>query len=316
MIDLRVVIYQEELVMKNLELECVPQWRFCSIPWGEKGPRSAGWQRNPQQLKDIDGNNNVGVLLGPSSGGLVALDFDGTTAWSWFADTIDCQLPSTVMWTSGKADRCQMAFQVPEQYWDYVRTQKIATGTGEGFEFRWTGCQSVVPPSQLKDGRTYTWVVGPDTTDIPVLPDAILSYWLELSNPVIEPVDIPDAMPAVTEQEVIDIYTELKRCYPELDYDRWTRATWIITRQLGVNDGLAVMRYLYGEQETGEYDNLLKGQQPNRPASLGSVITWIRQRNPEYKKAKSIDDLKNNIEDSISKLRGKLEKWQQKTQKN
>lgn len=302
--------------MKNLDLECVPGWRFCNIPRGEKGPRSAGWQKNYLTLSDIDQDGNVGVLLGTASNGLCALDFDGTSAWAWFDHNIGGDLPDTVMWRSGKADRCQIAFYVPEDYWPYLKTIKIATGNGEGFEFRWTGAQSVLPPSTLKDGRVYTWLASPNDTDIPIIPDAVLSYWLEASNPVI-PAPVVDAvMPAVSEQEVVDIYTELKRCYPELDYDRWSRATWIITRQLGVNDGLAVMRYLYGEQQPGEYNNLLKGTQPSRPASLGSIITWIRQRNPEYKRGGSIDDLKNSIDNNINQLKGKLQQWQQKTQKN
>lgn len=290
--------------MKNLDLECVPGWRYCSIPAGEKGPRSTGWQRNPQLLKDIDQNNNIGVLLGPASGGIVALDFDGTSAWTWFDQTIGCDIPATVMWRSGKADRCQMAFIVPEEYWPYLKTQKIATGDHEGFEFRWDRCQSVLPPSTLKDGRVYTWIASPNDFDIPPIPDAMLAYWLELSNPVVEST-APDAtLPAVSEQEVVDIYTELKRCYPELDYDRWSRATWIITRQLGINDGLAVMRYLYGEQHPGEYDVLLKGTNTSKPAGLGSVITWIRQRNPEYKRSRGyhIQQAQQQIEEIDKEL--------------
>jgi hypothetical protein len=303
--------------MRNLNLECVPSWRFCNIPRGQKGPRSAGWQKNPIELRDIDDDGNIGVLLGPASSGLCALDFDGPTAWTWFDQTFGIKLPDTIAWASGKPGRCQMAFSVPEPYWPWLKTLKIATGEREGFELRWTGGQSVLPPSLHPDtGQEYFWVYEPQHTDLAELPDAILAYWLGASNPVIPKSDPEQELPEVTEQDVIDTYTELKRCYPELDYDRWSRATWIVTRQLGVNDGLAVMRYLYAEKEPGEYQNLLKGGNPNKPATMGSIVAWIRERNPDFRKRRTTEDLKSNIQSSIQQLKGKMNQWQQKTQKN
>jgi hypothetical protein len=273
--------------MRNIDLECVPGWRYCNIPVGEKGPRTAGWQNNPMTLNQINSNMNIGVLLGPISGGLVALDFDGASAWSWFEENIGCELPDTVMWRSGKADRCQMAFMVPEKYWAFLKTQKITTGDNEVFEFRWTGCQSVLPPSTLKDGRTYTWLASPAQYDIPELPEVALIYWLLAVNPEPAHIDIPQDILAPQGDEIVEIYQDLKRFYPELGYDRWSKATWVICRELGPVDGLAVMQYLYPEQHVGEYKNLLKGSKPAKPATMGSVITWIRERNPEYKRMRN-----------------------------
>lgn len=286
--------------MKNIELECVPNWRFCTIPRGEKGPRSAGWQRQYNRLEQIPQDTNIGVLLGAPSGGIVALDFDGASAWTWFSQNFDIEIPNTVMWTSGKDSRCQMAFEIPNEYWDYLRTQKIATGEGEGFEFRWTGCQSVLPPSTLNDGRTYEWIRSPSHFNIASMPDALLAYWLNISNPVYnaEPVDT-SIVYKHSQDEVVQIYEEFKRQYPQLDYDRWARATWIICRELGNTDGLAVMKYFYPETKAGDYNILFKSKHTGPVCSLGTIIEWIRERNPEYKRKLSTVDRVNSLADKL-----------------
>lgn len=52
------------------------------IPSGEKGPKLAGWQKltladmKPEYLAGLNHGNNIGVLLGAASGGLVTVDCD------------------------------------------------------------------------------------------------------------------------------------------------------------------------------------------------------------------------------------------------
>ncbi|MBE2203012.1 MAG: hypothetical protein IAE94_01550 [Chthoniobacterales bacterium] len=52
------------------------------IPAGEKGPKVAGWQKltladmKPDYLAGLNHGNNIGVLLGAASGGLVTIDCD------------------------------------------------------------------------------------------------------------------------------------------------------------------------------------------------------------------------------------------------
>ena len=43
-------------------------------------------------------------------------------------------------------------------------------------EFRWDGCQSVLPPSKHPETGVYKWVNPPDTTAIAMLPAKILDY--------------------------------------------------------------------------------------------------------------------------------------------
>ena len=267
--------------MKNLDLECVPAWHYCAIPRGQKGPRYAGWQHTYYTLDQIDATGNVGVLLGPPSAGLCALDFDGPTAWTWWDQHIGIEIPNTITWASGRPSRCQMAFAVPETYWPYIKTLKIATGEGEGFEFRWTGGQSVVPPSlHPTTGAEYFWVQAPSVTDLLVIPDAVLAYWLEHANPVSEPAT-PAVYPKIGNDDAVALGAELQQLYPKLDYDTWTRVTWAFCNELGQDAGLSIMRWFWPEETAGEYQRLSRSRPPSGPrCTIGTVRYLINQRRP------------------------------------
>lgn len=264
--------------MRDIELECTPGWRYCNVRAGEKRPYPANWQQRPLALRDIE-SANVGLLLGPVSHGVCALDFDGASAWTWFDNAIGCALPTTTTWTSGKSSRCQMAFQVPSQYWLYLRTLKIThtrdkhIAEGEGFEFRWAGSQSVMPPSTLTDGRAYTWLVPPSAGDIAPLPDAILCYWLQHANP-----DVPDNPPRdlsqVTQHDLDEVellLTQLKQRYPSLDYDTWLTVSWATAHHLGPAVAQHVMSQHWPEKKRGEYGRLYRGYDPVRSPTIGSI---------------------------------------------
>jgi len=286
--------------MNYIELEVVPSWRYCNVRGGEKVPYPAGWQRDPKRIRDIE-SANVGLLLGPTSGGLVALDFDGATAWSWFEQRIGCALPGTVMWTSGKDSRCQMAFTVPEQYWDYVRTQKITNtrddmiAEGEGFEFRWTGCQSVVPPSELADGRQYTWIASPTQTDVAELPDEILAYWLTLgenrtvvnTNPV-EDIDI-DSINEDKFTELTAVLELIRQQIPTPDYDVWMRIAFATASEVGNSVAAVLLATFWPERIRGEYARLLASRDPSRSPTIKSLMFMAtEQRRIQHEKKRAV----------------------------
>lgn len=286
--------------MNYIELEVVPTWRYCNVRAGGKVPYPAGWQNTPLRIRDIE-SANVGLLLGPVSGGLVALDFDGATAWTWFEQRIGCALPGTVMWTSGKDSRCQMAFRVPEQYWDYVRTQKITNtrddliAEGEGFEFRWTGCQSVMPPSELSDGRKYDWIVNPTEIDVAELPDEILAHWLTLgdnstvvnTNPI-EDIDI-NQVNERSFNRVAEMLLELKKTYTDLPYDDWFRIAFATASEVGNTAAAALLASIWPEKVRGEYARLLASRDPGRSPTVKSLVFRLqeiqgREHSEKYKK--------------------------------
>ena len=264
--------------MINTQLECVPAWRYCHVRAGEKRPYPANWQQQPVLLKDID-SPNVGLLLGPTSHGVCALDFDGPSSWTWFDHAIGCALPPTTTWTSGKAGRCQMAFQVPTAYWFYLRTLKIshtrdaAIAEGDGFEFRWAGCQSVMPPSRLSDGREYVWLVPPGAVGMALLPDEILAYWLQQANPDQPPTPVRD-LSQITQVDLHEIQLLLTQVHAQhtiLDYDTWRTVAWATAHHVGVPLAQQIMCEYWPEKKPGEYRMLYSGYSPERSPTIGSI---------------------------------------------
>ena len=158
--------------MKDYELQNVP-WKFVNIKNGEKIPVGLNWQKNPMMINEIY-TDNVGVVLGPASHGLCAIDVDGEEALDHFNNTfpnIDLTTIDTAMWTSGKPYRFQAAFHVPEMYWTSLKRKVV-----NKLEFRWTNTQSILPPSKLNDGREYMWIKKPSIVGVKELPEEILVY--------------------------------------------------------------------------------------------------------------------------------------------
>jgi len=264
--------------MKNTELECVPSWRYCHVRAGEKRPYPANWQQQPLLLADID-STNVGLLLGPSSHGVCALDFDGPSSWTWFDRAIGCALPTTTTWSSGKTGRCQMAFRVPAAYWFYLRTLKIAhtrdpaIAEGEGFEFRWAGAQSVMPPSTLADGRAYVWLVPPSQVGMALLPEEILCYWLQHANPDVPPTPTRD-LSQITQVDLDEIQLLLTQVHAQhtiLDYDTWRTVAWATAHHVGVPLAQQIMCGYWPENKPGEYRSLYSGYSAQRSPTIGSI---------------------------------------------
>lgn len=260
-------------------LQQQPTWRYCRVRAGEKKPYPANWQNTPLLLDEVD-SGNIGLILGPKGNGVMAIDFDGTTAWTWLAEQgIDYRtLPKTPTWASGKTDRCQMAFQVPEEYWDVLKTKKIATGQREGFEFRWAGGQSVLPPSQHPEtGQQYIWYV-PATELVATIPDVLLMVWLEQiaqENIVIKDYE-PEVDLSQLEQfdinEAESILKILKERRPALTYDEWRTVCWGLAHHIGRAAAGVLIKMYYPEQKRGEYDNLFRSWNKAKSPTLGSVM--------------------------------------------
>lgn len=110
----------------------------------------------------------IGLKLG---NGLLAIDIDGESAEKLLATLASEHgleiFSQTTAWTSGRPGRKQCLFSVPAAEWHRIRTRRIGTGvTGhddkeECLEFRWLGCQSVLPPSIHPSGKPYEWINNP-----------------------------------------------------------------------------------------------------------------------------------------------------------
>lgn len=139
------------------------------IPAGRKAPNLSNWQHLRMQLEDVpnffDNGQNVGILLGEPSGGLIDVDLDtpeAVAAGRYLLPSTLCSgresSPNSHYWY--KCDPASLPetakFQVPRR------------GAGEGsemfVELRSTGKQTVVAPSVHPDGDRYAWGEGETAT--------------------------------------------------------------------------------------------------------------------------------------------------------
>ncbi len=135
------------------------------IPAGRKAPNLSNWQHLRMQLEDVpkyfNNGQNVGILLGEPSGGLIDVDLDTPEAVAagryLLPDTLRSgreSSPNSHYWY-----RCE---PVP----DTAKFQMPRSGEGpEMFvELRSTGKQTVVAPSVHPDGDRYAWGEGETAT--------------------------------------------------------------------------------------------------------------------------------------------------------
>jgi hypothetical protein len=262
--------------MRNLQLECVPSWRFCNIKNGEKIPFDNGWQKSPRTLQDI-WSDNVGVMLGSASHGLCAIDFDGENAIDHFNKTfpnIDITSLDTVMWTSGKPYRFQAAFNVPREYWIVLKRKVV-----NNLELRWAGCQSVVPPSKLNDGREYFWLKSPDKYPVMDIPEEILVYWLQLIyNDVTKYDDVTDYQHDSTDRYDVEFVDELLKNVNLYvgnlrgDYDVWRTIAWATCSEVGMMEAKMLMLRYWPDKTRKEMKTLTSWKPRTDTPKIGTLI--------------------------------------------
>ena len=286
--------------MIDSELVLMHDWRYTNVTNGDKKPYPNNWQNTPLTLNQVQ-SNNIGLQLGQHSNGVCAIDFDGIEAidfWTTTFPNYPIHELNTIMWSSGKEYRCQAAFVVPEMYWDVLK-RKVTNS----LEFRWGG-QSVMPPSKLVDGRQYFWINSPSTTKLQQLPDDILSYWLTLllnDMPIYQ--HEPIERPKLTDDNIVQLADELKRHYPQLDYDTWIRVTWAFCNELGTSDGVSIMKYHYPESKQGEYRKFYHNNNVGKKISIGTVIKMIKDKGGMIKVPKQ-----TYLESRLAEIQNKLRK--------
>jgi hypothetical protein len=270
-------------------------WRYCRVRAGEKKPYPADWQNNPLLLDEVD-STNIGLILGPKGNGVCAIDFDGTSAWTWAEEHgINISKLNSVALTSGKTDRCQMEFHVPEEYWDVLKTKKITTGDKEGFEFRWAGGQSVLPPSIHPDTKLpYDWIIDAGN-EVSRIPDDVLYAWLEeIAREIPQVLDTSpevsiDELTDTDIQEVDNALSILKQRRPGLLYDEWRTIAWAVAHHLGRPVAKAMVTKYYPEQKSGEYDALFRTWNKGKSPKIGSLMFMAGIKKQETPVTKYID---------------------------
>jgi hypothetical protein len=124
-------------------------WSPIPLVPGKKNPALLGWQHLHLTAADLathfSGNQNIGLLLGEPSGGLVDVDLDSPRAQGL---AVGYLLPTGLV--SGRKSN-------PRSHWWYRVTDPVDTIQLRGLELRSTGLQTVVPPSRHPSGELYEW---------------------------------------------------------------------------------------------------------------------------------------------------------------
>lgn len=145
------------------------------VPVAGKRPYQKGWNSKQYDrleiLTELQSGKATGVGLKLGSG-LLAVDIDGESAAKLLVklagENTLAAFSQTTAWTSGRQGRKQCLFSVPEKDWCRLRNLRIGAGIAgddgkeECLEFRWTGQQSVLPPSiHPGTGKPYSWINNP-----------------------------------------------------------------------------------------------------------------------------------------------------------
>ena len=136
--------------------------------------------------------SGYGLRLGDVSGGLLAVDIDGSSAQDLLTALAETSLPETVSWTSGKPGRRQLLYQIPDSYREQLQSFRRKTITqwegvtahpGELLELRYNQHQSVLPPSFHRDTGQYYWLVSPEEINVAIAPTWLCEFLVKQCYP-------------------------------------------------------------------------------------------------------------------------------------
>ena len=164
------------------QLVALPRdWAYVAVD-GRKRAYQLDWQSKPISRaalgREIKAGRAkaVGIIAGPSSGGLLFVDHDGLSA------TAELErlgvplrdLPPTIAFTSGRDGRFQLAYHVPADHWPAMRGRRVfktgildADGKAENLDLRWAGHYSVVIGDHPQT-TGYRWLPGRSPADQPL----------------------------------------------------------------------------------------------------------------------------------------------------
>lgn len=211
-------------------------WRFVPVGYDKRpinahtGDKLKEWQKSGgydvDQIQELPNKwiRAVGLLTGPASGGVLAVDFDGPGSEEVFTELFgrdSCELPKSISWTSGKEERRQVAFRVSEDWWDSLVNRKSFDNV---LELRWGCHQSVVAGHHPETGG-YRWLEGCSPIDVEVAeaPEWLLSPLLKTYD---RKRDASEEMPAqaeISDQEKALDALEFIPDYCWDNYDAWLR---------------------------------------------------------------------------------------------
>lgn len=135
---------------------------------GGKAPMGSGWQRtrwtSEEEVREAfesasaNGASGIGLLLGEPSGGLVDVDLDHHHALR----LRDHFLPPSDMATGREGRALSHRWYIVADDPEVMETRRYKLPDGQvSVELRWTGTQTVIPPSTHPSGERYRWEGDP-----------------------------------------------------------------------------------------------------------------------------------------------------------
>lgn len=270
------------------------------IPRGRKGPNSQGWNlkanaiTTPAAAKAL---RRCNLGLAHAWARTCAIDFDDLAAALETAALdhgLDLQeyldAPTSVKISSGRENRAKLIYRLPEGV-EPLRTLKI---WGGALELRCASAdgltvQDVLPPSIHPDTQQpYEWVG--DWENIPVLPDALLWFWVEMAGAaeaqagtsVVAGDD--DAMwLAATRPLGLDpdeLRDLLKELNPDASYEDWLKVGMAIHHETsGSEDGLLVWDEWSAKGSKYENTSDLRSHWRSFRSTRAATVTarWLRK---------------------------------------
>ncbi|WP_216915973.1 MULTISPECIES: PriCT-2 domain-containing protein [unclassified Synechococcus] len=219
-------------------------WRLVRVGRNKAPIAGDGWydldDYSPDDAAALNGSGPPawGLKTGPCSG-VVGLDLDAEGWRESFQEVTGhpiTDLPRTIGWTSGKPGRSGHAFQVPEEWWPYLRNRRAferpwREGDPLGkngkpapvtlWELRGDRHQAVIIGAHPETGR-YRWLPGCSPQDIPdpaMAPDWLLEHLLAAQ----EHTDAPPVEPTADDA---DRALRMLACIPAAEhssYNSWLR---------------------------------------------------------------------------------------------
>ena len=223
----------------NAALTYPPDWRFCVIPRGTKGPTTLKWNEAASALAAAqlaEGTPGIGLLH--SWSGTCSIDIDAVDqAKVWLAERgIDLDqllnAEDAVQIVSGRPNKGKLLYALPTQ----MMTKKIVINGKVILEFRNSdrkgqSVQCCLPPTNHPDtGLPYVWEGRGSFKALPTLPDAIVKVWAAL----IEQDSTPSVMVKGEYNTSADeIALAVGYCDPDSDRTPWLQVGMALKLELG-----------------------------------------------------------------------------------
>lgn len=217
-----------------------PDWRFCIIPQGGKGPTgTSGWNEAAAGLAAAQlAADTPGIGLLHSWSGTCSIDIDAMDqAKVWLSERgIDLDqllnAEDAVQISSGRPNKGKLLYALPKQ----MTTKRVVINGKTILEFRNSdrkgkSVQCCLPPTQHPDtGLPYVWEGRGSFKALPTLPDAIVKVWAALIE--------QDSTPSVRVKgeynaSADEIALAVGYCDPDSDRTPWLQVGMALKLELG-----------------------------------------------------------------------------------